>query len=368
MDIRLCSTSKRHLTCMAKWEAYTSTIITGSVHSQVASSHKLLVEKNVQYIKTLVDITLFLSCQRLSFIGHEESRLSLNQGHFKEICSLISKHYLEFSEKFQNTTNYTSHAVQDELANLCAENIRHKITKEIEDTKVFGIMCDEARCFRQEQMSLCVRYTVGLNIVEQFLRFIDVSHKQDAESLSAHIFAYLTKNNLDTFHVVAQSYDGANIMSGKFNGVQAKIKNKFPYAIYTHCMTHSIHLVVIDMCKYVKETTQETRTVFNTIEGIYIHFSHLTKNQMLVNMQKQLGIKSIHISCLSDTRWNCRLKNCEAILHNYKAIINVLQEETDNQTDRNANEALGILTNMSTSSFVNLKKYIFYNKYSLQHV
>lgn len=62
---------------------------------------------------------------------------------------------------------------------------------------------------------------------------------------------------------------------------------------------------------------------------------------MLLDMQKKLGIKSIHIGCLSDTRWNCRFKNCEAILHNYKAIINVLQEEIDNQTDRNANEALG---------------------------
>lgn len=74
------STSKQHLTCMAKWEAYISTITTGSVHSQVASSHKILVEKNVQYIKTLVDITLFLSCQGLAFRGHEESKLSLNQG------------------------------------------------------------------------------------------------------------------------------------------------------------------------------------------------------------------------------------------------------------------------------------------------
>ncbi|XP_022166003.1 zinc finger MYM-type protein 1-like [Myzus persicae] len=144
--------------------------------------------------------------------------------------------------------------MQDELANLCTENIGHKITKEIEDIKVFGIICDEARCFKQEQLSLYVRYTVGLNIVERFLEFIDVSDKQDAESLNAHIFAYLTKNNMDMFHVVAQSYDGANVMSVKFNGVQAKIKNKFPYAIYTHYMVHRINLVVIDMCKYVKET------------------------------------------------------------------------------------------------------------------
>ncbi|KAL4122946.1 hypothetical protein QTP88_015187 [Uroleucon formosanum] len=44
-------------------------------------------------------------------------------------------------------------------------------------------MCDEARCFKQEQMSLCVWYTVGLNTVERFLGFIDVFDEQDAEFL-----------------------------------------------------------------------------------------------------------------------------------------------------------------------------------------
>lgn len=101
-------------------------------------------------------------------------------------------------------------------------------------------------------MSICVRYTVGLEIVERFVGFIDVSEKQDAESLCANIFAFLTKNNMDKFHIVAQSYDGASVMAGKFNGVQTKIKSKFPYAIYTHCMAHRINLVVIDMCKNVK--------------------------------------------------------------------------------------------------------------------
>jgi hypothetical protein len=39
--------------------------------------------------------------------------------------------------------------------------------------------------------------------------------------------------------IVAQSYDGANVMSGKFNRLQNKIKNQYPYAIYTHCMSHT---------------------------------------------------------------------------------------------------------------------------------
>lgn len=89
-------------------------------------------------------------------------------------------------------------------------------------------------------------------MVKRFLGFIDVSENQNAESLCAKIFDWLTENNLDKYHIVAQLYDGANVMSGKYNGVQDKIKNRFPYAIYTHCMAHRMNLIVIDMCKIIK--------------------------------------------------------------------------------------------------------------------
>jgi hypothetical protein len=32
-------------------------------------------------------------------------------------------------------------------------------------------------------------------------------------------------------------------------GVQSKIKQQFPCAIYTHCMAHRLNLIVVDLCK-----------------------------------------------------------------------------------------------------------------------
>lgn len=102
-------------------------------------------------------------------------------------------------------------------------------------------------------MSLCVRYSKELNVVERFLGFIDCSNKQDAETLTQHILEYLKICGLNSqTPILAQSFDGASVMSGKFNGVQAKIKTKFPHAIYIHCMAHRVNLIVIDMCKLVK--------------------------------------------------------------------------------------------------------------------
>jgi len=81
----------------------------------------------------------------------------------------------------------------------------------------------------------------------------DCSNKQDAETLKQYIIEYLKTCGINSqIPIVAQSFDGASVMSGRFNGVQAKVKEMYPYAIYTHCMAHRVNLVVLDMCKLVK--------------------------------------------------------------------------------------------------------------------
>lgn len=83
---------------------------------------------------------------------------------------------------------------------------------------------------------------------------MDISDGQDANHIVLALFNCFEKLNLDvkSLKIVAQSYDGASVMSGCLNGVQAKIKQYFPCAIYTHCMAHRLNLVVLDMCKGIK--------------------------------------------------------------------------------------------------------------------
>lgn len=51
--------------------------------------------------------------------------------------------------------------------------------------------------------------------------------------------------------LVAQLYDGANVMSERFKGGQANIKQKYPYTIFTHCIEHRVNMVVLDMGKVI---------------------------------------------------------------------------------------------------------------------
>lgn len=46
--------------------------------------------------------------------------------------------------------------------------------------------------------------------------------------------------------IFSQSYDGANVMSGKDGGVQKLLQNKLARRIpYIHDMNHALHLVVM---------------------------------------------------------------------------------------------------------------------------
>lgn len=118
--------------------------------------------------------------------------------------------------------------------------------------KLWNIHFSHIRCFKQEQMAFCVRYPKGLQVCERFLGFIDVSEKQDAESLSREILDFIGRGNLREVPIIAQSYDGAAVMSGQKSGVQARIQANYPKAIFTHCMAHRLNLVVVDVCKLVK--------------------------------------------------------------------------------------------------------------------
>ena len=47
-------------------------------------------------------------------------------------------------------------------------------------------------------------------------------------------------------HLVAQCHDGASVMAGHLNGLQALMRQEVcPMGIYVHCWAHRLNLVVV---------------------------------------------------------------------------------------------------------------------------
>ena len=84
--------------------------------------------------------------------------------------------------------------------------------------------------------------------------FFDVSSGKDASSLFNFMQEYFAKYDFKN-KLVAQTYDGAAVMSGQLNGLQAKIKEVAPQAVFVHCYAHVLNLALLKSSKIIKEST-----------------------------------------------------------------------------------------------------------------
>ena len=68
-----------------------------------------------------------------------------------------------------------------------------------------------------------------------------MSEDRRGPAIAEYVLGVLEK--YDCVHkLVAQTYDGAAVMASELNEVQAKIKERVPEAMFTHCYAHkSMH-------------------------------------------------------------------------------------------------------------------------------
>lgn len=122
-------------------------------------------------------------------------------------------------------------------------------------------------------------------ILSVLLQFVDLTLPQEPH-IKEHLFSFshLERANasaisqkllesisdplvgLDPSNICRQAYNGAAVMSSNRAGVQAKIKELAPLAMYTHCYSHYLNLSLASACKL-----QEVRNLV----GVIINEVHL---------------------------------------------------------------------------------------------
>lgn len=286
--------------------------------------------------------------QGLPLRGHREDTNSRNRGNFLEISDYFARYDDKFKANYTKPKNYCSPSIQNELIEISANFLTNTIIQRVKKCGFYSLMVHEARCFKEEQLSIVIRFTNELEVEERFLGFVDCSSDRDSSALQNLLLEFFEKNGLADIPIIGQSYDGANVMSGYKNGLLAKIKESNPQAVFIHCLAHRLNLVVVDSCSNIRTAT----SFFNTIEALYIHFSKPGNNSELKKVCQSLQLNIISIISLSTTRWSCRYENCKSIANNFVLIKNALEKEISEGRYKNAVEALGILTSITKPDFI----------------
>ena len=245
--------------------------------------HNSEVTENREILKYLIKATCFLAKQELAFRGNDESENSFNRGNYVELIYAFAENderlarHLETSSVFSGLSN----RIQNDLIESVAEVVRSDIMKDISKASFVAVEVDETTDDTQKaQISVILRYVneKSQKIKEAFLGFDDVSDDRRADDIARYILDMLEKFNC-LEKLVSQTYDGASVMSSELNGVQAKIKEKVPEAMFTHCYAHKLNLVLVHSAKSITEC----KIFFKTLEGLSAFFSKSTKRSHLLD-------------------------------------------------------------------------------------
>ncbi|XP_030047161.1 uncharacterized protein LOC115461455 [Microcaecilia unicolor] len=349
-----------HKQSSERWHSLKKSTEVDSLATEL-SSHQKTVEENRDYALKITNLLLYLAKQGIALRGHDEREESANRGNFLELCNLFSKYDEAFARKLKGSFNLLGHRTQNELLQIAADSVKAKIIQKVQENGFFTLLVDEARSFKQEEMTVYVRYTENLEIKERFLGLIDCSERGDANAIYQHIKHFLQVSGIADLPIVAQCYDGAAVMAGHVNGVQQKILQDHPTAVYIHCMAHNLNLVLVEACKVNRAATG----FFYTLESLFTFFSQPGTHHAYLEAQKMLGVK-LELSSLSDMRWACRWENVSAVKNSLGALLSTLLGLSE-PPYRRFIEASGLLKTVRKLEFC-VCLIIFYHVLRIIHV
>jgi len=230
--------------------------------------------------------------------------------------------------------------------------VQSVICCKVREAGLFSILVDETKDIsKKEQITFvlrCIDPKEG-TVHEYFLTFVEAT-TLGTKGLTESIVDTLTKHGLDLACIVSQGYDGASVMSGHCTGVQTRLKEFAPHAVYIHCHAHILNLVLVDSVKAIPGATQ----FFALVESLYVFLATTKVHVIFLQKQKELhpDKPTRELQRLSDTRWACRYSSVNAMCYTFDAILATLEDMGEDSDGMKATQATGLLLQIKTFHFL----------------
>lgn len=125
------------------------------------TNHNLMVTKNREGLRTLIEVVCYLGSHGLGLRGHDERKDSNNRGNYKDLCSFVALRDNSFNEFLtkSNVFTGTSSSIQNEIIECVGKYMLQEIAKEVEEAPYAAVLMDETTdTGRLAQLSCALRY------------------------------------------------------------------------------------------------------------------------------------------------------------------------------------------------------------------
>ena len=350
--------SKGHKDAVVSFKSYnvSKQASVGTVVDQISDQTTIELNKlntDIDHLNFVIDSILFCAKQDLALRGHREACEEKNRGNFLELNEFVKKYSPEVQNTFDKAkVKNLSPSVQNLILRSAVEAYKQDLKADLRGKK-FAILSDATRDGNKREVeAVFVRFIKDGSVHERTVGFVDISTDLTAKGVSTAIINLLASFELDPDNCVGFSFDGASVMSGKHNGVQAILKETFKYAVYVHCNSHRLNLVL----QQISATSTESKSTIDLCNTLHTFFGHPGRNAILNAYQKQHNPKPtkkspyIELSRPTDTRW---LSNYTTINHVYRLLQSIL-DALDHLLDdeKIAAEATGLLRKIGSKKFL----------------
>jgi hypothetical protein len=328
-------TSASHLTAVvfdtdAEKMAFKQCTVYSLVHQQSREEQQIQLERLTDF----VDVAYYL-------FKHEIAHTT----HFESLLSLVSR--LDKSDQIQQFLNsspenatYTSTTTATELLSAVSDWLTNNIVDEIRTSSYIAVLADESTDVRtRNELSVCFRYVREGKSVERYCQLQQLQ-STDAETVKDGIRDFIVKNKIPPDCIYWMGFDGAANMSGRTNGVQAKLKKELlSKASYIHCRSHLLNLAAANVAREVKAL----QVLFSSFNSLWKFFHNSPKrHNVLKEVQRILNDPSLELVRAGDTRWTSNYRAVHAVKLCLRSIVVALQEVHCSSGDLSS-EAGGLL-------------------------
>ena len=245
-----------------------------------------------------------------------------------------------------NCDFYKRPQIVSEFEEIIEKTIDKSLLDKIDQSEYLGLMLDETCDISvHKKLAIYIRYLVN---GEVFVAFVGNRQITDctASGIETALIDFLVQKGIDDENcnkVYGLGTDGAAVMTGRLNGLGAKLKRHNPKLTQVHCVAHRLNLAAsqagkdIDYCKKFHEM----------IHALYRFYSDSSRRyDRLRELQELLNGKATQMTEPTSVRWLSVEAAIKTIYGCYCAVYQSLESE------REAGKADGLLRFISTVKFL----------------